>query len=36
MVIKKAVRTLKAEWKKYEEEQKKKEEAEKKEANNDL
>lgn len=32
MEVKKAVRTLKAEWKKYEEEQKKKEEAEKKEA----
>lgn len=32
MEVKKAVRTLKAEWKKYDEEQKKKEEAEKKEA----
>ena len=32
MEIRKAVRTLKAEWKKYEEEQKKKEEAKKKEA----
>lgn len=31
MEIRKAVRTLKAEWKKYEEEQKKKEAAEKKE-----
>ena len=32
MKLKKAIKILKADWKKYEEEQKKKEEAEKKEA----